>query len=44
MTLEDLVEQGVLDGEFDKMFDRELTEEERLIIAGYLDLIKNEKK
>ena len=31
---------GILNGEFDKMFDKELTEEQRQIIANYLDLLK----
>ena len=40
MTFQDLVDQGVLNDEFDKMFDRELTEEERQFIANYLDTVK----
>ena len=40
MTIEDLIAAGVIDSEFDKMFDRELTKEEREAIANYLDSIK----
>jgi hypothetical protein len=40
VSIKELVELGLLDAEFDKMFDKELTEEERQTIANYLDLIK----
>jgi clumping factor A len=40
VSIEELVALGLLDAEFDKMFDKELTEEERQTIANYLDLIK----
>ena len=40
VTLKDLDKMGVLNGEFDKMFDKELTTEQRQIIANYLDLLK----
>lgn len=40
ISLKDLNKAGVLNREFDKMFDKELTTEERQIIANYLDLLK----
>ena len=40
VTLKELAGMGLLDDEFDKMFDKELTTEEREMIANYLDLIK----
>ena len=39
-VLEELIKDGAIDGEYDKMFGRDLTDEERQAIENYLQSLK----
>ena len=40
VTLEELIQSGAIDGEYDKQFGRDLTDEERQAIENYFQSLK----